>query len=126
MGSFKLIFIILPFLTFGQQKAPTPREWIAKHDDVAHFYGSCGINELTYQIQGLLFPKKKEVHKVLFANLVTTSCIFIKERYDVLKAKPTGWSWADIFIGLWAILIYDIVNICRFDYKNRTKDGYYK
>ena len=114
--------LLIPLFTLAQYKAPKPtaREWLSKHDDVTHFYGSCGINEITYQIQGLLFPKKKEVNKVLFANLVTTSCIFTKELYDTRKAKPTGFSWSDIFIGLWAILIYDIFNICRYDWKHRN------
>jgi hypothetical protein len=120
MGSFKLIFLI-PFFTFAQYKAPKPtaREWLGKHDDVAHFYGSVSINEFSYQVSSWTFPKWSETKKVLISNAVTASCIFIKERYDMLKRNPTGWNWMDVFIGFWAIAIYDIFNICRFDFKRR-------
>lgn len=118
MGSFKLIFIILPFLTFGQRSE--------KVNDALHFYGSVAINETSYQIQGLVFPKMKETPKVLISNGITLLAIFGKEFYDTKKKNPTGFSWDDALTGCWSVPIYDIVNICRFDYKRRTKDGYYK
>lgn len=110
MGSFKLIFI-LPFLTFAQSNF--------ERDKALHFYGSVAINESTYQIQSMAFPKMKEHKKVLISNGITLTCIFAKELYDVRKAKPTGFSWDDIFVGSWAIPLYDVFNICRYDWKTR-------
>lgn len=109
--------LIIILLTFGM-KGQTIQEKF-KDDKVLHFYGSVLINESTYQIQSFAFPKSKEVNKVLISNGVTLACIFAKEFYDTKKAKPTGFSWDDIFVGSWAIPVYDIFNICRNDWKKR-------
>lgn len=107
----KYLLLILPFLTFAQErKIP---------DDVLHFYGSVAINETSYQINTWAFPKMKEHKKVLISNGITLTCIFAKELYDTKKKRPTGFSWDDIFVGSWAIPVYDIFNICRYDWKTR-------
>ena len=38
----------------------------------------------------------------------------------MVKKNPTGWGWMDMFIGVWAIAIYDIVKICWYDWKHRN------
>lgn len=116
--------IILILLAFGMRGQNT---WdkIKERDDVLHFYGSFAINEGAYQIQSFAFPKMKETKKVLISNGITLLAIFGKEWYDTKKKRPTGFSWDDIAVGSWAVPIYDIFNIVRYDFKNnKTIDAY--
>jgi len=107
----KCLLLILPFFTFAQRSDNV--------NAALHFYGSAAINESTYQIQSYAFPKWKESRKILISNGITLACIFTKEVYDTKKKKPTGFSWDDIFVGCWSIPVYDIVNLCRYDWKKR-------
>lgn len=109
----KTIILILLSLGMTAQEMRIP-------DDVKHFYGSVMVNEASYQIQSWAFPKMKETPKVLISNGITLLAIFGKEWYDTKKKRPTGFSCDDIFVGSWAIPIYDIFNICRNDWKHRN------
>lgn len=102
---------------------PTPflRDWLKQNDDVAHFYGSCLVNDVAYTAQGLLFPEWKPTKKLLISNAITISVISLKETYDCYKPNKTGWSWDDFFIGVWAMAIYTIVRICLNDYRTHRK-----
>ena len=122
-----LLLILYSYTFFGQ----STWDKIKQRDDVLHFYGSFAINETSYQIQTWAFPKLSEPKKVLISNGVTLVCIFSKEFYDKHKSSPTGFSWDDIFVGSWAIPVYDIFNTCRFDFKHRDaeykiQEGYYE
>lgn len=121
------IFILFPILIRSQ----STWDKIKQRDDVFHFYGSVIIDESAYQIQSYAFPEMKEVPKVLIANGVTLLCIFGKERFDMVKKHPTGFSWDDVFVGSWAIPVYDIFNTCRYDLRHREEalkiqDGYFE
>lgn len=114
--------LLLPLFTLSQLKVNSK---LTIPDDVLHFYGSFAINEGAYQIQSFAFPKMKETKKVLISNGITLLAIFGKEWYDTKKKRPTGFSWDDIAVGSWAVPIYDIFNIVRYDFKNnKTIDAY--
>jgi hypothetical protein len=114
----KYLLLILPFFTFAQNKAPRPIEaFTTKYNSEVHFYGSCLINDAAYSIQGLIWPNRKPAKKLLISNAITLSCITLKEVYDIRKPKPTGWSWDDWLIGVWAMAIYCIVRICINDFR---------
>ena len=124
----KVIIFILLTLNLTAQ---TTWSKIKQRDDVLHFYGSVVVNESAYQVQTWAFPEMKEVPKVLVSNGITVSCIFLKEFYDTKKRKPTGFNWDDVFVGSWAIPVYDIFNTCRYDWKHRDaeikiQDGYFE
>ena len=119
-----LIILLFPIMLSAQHKPV--RDWLTTHNDVAHFYGSVLVNETAYQVSGKLFPEWRPGKRIAFSNVVTLIAISIKERYDMLKANPTGWSWDDFFIGCWAIPVYDIVRICLNDFRKSPNDAYYK
>lgn len=124
-----LLILFVPILLSAQQpgagSAPRPkqpvRDWLGVHDDVAHFYGSFFINEAAYQIQGFAFPDWKPSKRMLFSSAFTLGCIALKERWDMSKKHPTGWSWDDFFIGCWAIPVYLIVRVCLNDFRSSEK-----
>lgn len=107
----------------GVSPRPQPKpieSFLTKYNSEAHFYGSFFINEAAYQIQGFAFPDWKPSRRMLFSSAFTLGCIALKERYDMSKKYPTGWSWDDFFIGCWAIPIYLIVRVCLNDFRKRN------
>ena len=108
-----LLFILLAF----GMRAQSFKEFSTKYNAEVHFYTAFAVNEVSYQSLTLACPKWKPSRKILVSNAVTLSCIFAKELYDSRKAKPTGFSWDDVFVGTWSIPIYDIVRICANDFR---------
>lgn len=115
----RYLILLIPFISFGQNKPPEP--FTSKYNGEVHFYGSCLINDVSYSLQGLIWPNRTPTKKMLISNAMTLACISSKEFYDTQKKRPTGWSWDDFFIGLWAMAVYTIVRICLNDFRNRNK-----
>lgn len=116
----------------GQPRAEQPvRNWLSTHNDAAHFYGSCLVNDFSYSTQGLIWKDWTPAKKLLFSNVTTLGMISLKEAYDIKKPNPTGWSWDDFFMGVWAMLIYTLVRICINDFRGngliprKKKNNYY-
>lgn len=123
-----LLILFVPILLSAQQPgasgtAPRPQpkpieSFITKYNSEVHFYSSFFINEAAYQIQGFAFPDWKPSRRMLFSSAFTLGCIALKERWDMSKKHPTGWSWDDFFIGCWAIPVYLIVRVCLNDFRS--------
>ena len=111
--------IIILLLAFGM-KAQT---WdkIKQRDDVFHFYGAMAIGETTHRISEWACPKLTFGQNMAVSNGVTIGLIFGKEIYDKHKAKPTGFSWDDVAVGLMGLATRDILKVCLRDYKSRKK-----
>ena len=109
--------LLIPFFTFSQ----TLKDFTTKYNSEVHFYTAFSINEVSYQVQTIACPKWTPTKKILIGNGITLVAVFGKEIYDKHKAKPTGFSWNDAFIGCWSIPIYDIFRICLNDFKKRRE-----
>jgi hypothetical protein len=116
-----LLIILLALGMRGQNKPPEP--FIAKYNAEVHFYGSCLVNDVTYSIQGLIWPNRTPTKKLLISNAMTLGVITGKELYDTRKRNPTGFSKWDFFIGSWAMIVYTVVRICINDLRKK-EHGY--
>ena len=117
-GGFKWRYALILALTlntfFAQKKE------FKIDDGTLHFYGSCFVNEAAYQVSGKLFPKWGTGKRLAFSCGVTVLAITAKERWDIIKPHPTGWSWDDWLMGAWAIPVYVVVRICLNDFRGAS------
>lgn len=130
----KILLLILLSFSLSAQKPSSPkpvRQWLSDHNDAAHFYGSCLVNDVYYSTQGLIWKDWTPTKKLFFSNAMTLATISAKEYYDTKKANPTGWGWGDWLTGLWAMVIYTLFRICLNDFRQvgliprKKKNNYY-
>lgn len=116
-----LLYILIPFVSFGQFLNQGQKDFISKNDDAAHFYAVVGVGELSSHTQKILFKDQSLINSLFVDWIVCQLAIFGKETYDCLKANPTGFKGKDIAPGQLGAHVRIMVVFSWDDFKNGKK-----